>query len=55
MKRVINYSIDLYLFIYIKMVRIYVKEDWGKEVDENFFFSGGMMIFDGGLVYVFVS
>lgn len=50
-----NYSTDLYLLIYTKMARIPVKEDWGKEADENPFPSGGMMTFDGGLVYVFVS
>lgn len=55
MKRVTNYSTDLYLLIYTKMARIPVKEDWGKEADENPFPSGGMMTFDGGLVYVFVS
>lgn len=55
MKRVTNYSTDLYLLIYTKMARIHVKEDWEKEADENPFPSGGMMTFDGGLVYVFVS
>lgn len=41
--------------MYTKMARIPVKEDGGKEADENPFPSGGMMTFDGGLVYVFVS
>lgn len=37
------------------MAKIHVKEDWGKEADENPFPVGRMMTVDGGLVYVFVG
>lgn len=30
------------------MAKIHVKEDWGKEADENPFPSGRMMTVDGG-------
>lgn len=43
-----NYSTDIFLLIYTKMAKIHVKEDWGKEADENPFPSGRMMTVDGG-------